>query len=243
MLNLAVFQFRPEYGKVENNLKRVLEALLYVKEGSIVALPELWQCGLDYENLRKHAQATPTVLEELTKASLQKRLTIVGTYPTLTEGKLYNSALIVYAGKILSPRHKIKLFPLYREHEYFTPGEENPIFEVDHTRLGVLICFELRFAELSLSLREAQVLVVPSLWGEKRKEHLRVLSRARAIENRSFLLLSNAWGMVGQENYAGCSAIYSPWGEILAFSEKGDTLLQVGVQIEEVQRAREYLPL
>lgn len=243
MLNLAVFQFRLEYGKVENNLSRVSEALAYVRDHSLVVLPELWQCGLDYENLRRHAEATPALLQELKKVSLQKGLTVVGTYPLFMEGKLYNSALIVSAGKVLNPRHKIKLFPLYREHEYFTPGSENPVFEIDGVRLGVLICFELRFAELSLSLKEAQILVVPALWGEKRKEHLKVLSRARAIENRSFLLLANAWGTAGKEEYAGCSAIYSPWGEMLAFSEKGDALLQVEVQVEEVYRVRELLPL
>jgi len=150
---------------------------------------------------------------------------------------------LVEKGKIIGIRHKIKLFPLYEEPKHFTPGIENTVFESYKAKLGILICFELRFPELSQSLRDADILIVPSMWGEKRKEHLKALSRARAIENQSFLMLSNAWGRVGEEEYAGHSAIYSPWGEVLAFSEKGDSILQVSVEKEQVRRVRKYIPL
>ncbi|MFN4318901.1 MAG: nitrilase-related carbon-nitrogen hydrolase [Aquificaceae bacterium] len=243
MLNLAVVQYKPAFGKVEENLSKVLSMLKYIKEGSIVALPEMWQCGFDYKNLTNHAERTEEVLEEVKRISLEKNLAIVGTYPLKLKGKIYNSAVFVEKGKVIGIRHKIKLFPLYEEPKYFAPGIENPVFESFTAKIGILICFELRFPELSQSLREVDILIVPSMWGEKRKEHLKTLSRARAIENQSFLMLSNAWGSVGGEEYAGHSAIYSPWGEVLAFSEKGDSILQVEVEKEQVQRVREYIPL
>lgn len=243
MLNLVVVQYRPAFGKVEENLSKVMEILKYIKEGSIVALPEMWKCGFDYENLAEHAEKTEDVLEEIKRVSFERDLTLVGTYPLKLEGKIYNSAILVEKGKIVGVRHKIKLFPLYEEPKHFTPGVENPVFESCKAKIGILICFELRFPELSQSLRDADILIVPSMWGEKRKEHLKALSRARAIENQSFLMLSNAWGRVGEEEYAGHSAIYSPWGEVLAFSEKGDSILQVSVEKEQVRRVRKYIPL
>ncbi len=243
MLNLAVLQFRPFFGRVEENLKKVLEMLRYVKDGSFVLLPEMWQCGFDYQNLEKHADATHEVLQELIRVSKEKRLTVVGTYPLKVNEGIHNSAIVVDKGNIAGVRHKIKLFPLYEEQKYFLPGNENPLFEVSGVKLGILICFELRFPELSWSLREAKLLLVPAMWGSKRKEHLKVLSRARAIENQCFLMLSNAWGEVGGEEYGGSSAIYNPWGEVLAFSERGDSLLQVEVDLEDTQRVRNLIPL
>ncbi len=243
MLNLAVIQFKPLFGKVEENLKKVMEMLSHVREGSIVALPEMWQCGFDYENMERHAQATEDVLKEVIKISKDKNLTIVGTYPIKGDKGIHNSAVVVDRGSVVGKRHKIKLFPLYEEPRYFLPGTKNPVFETSQAKVGLLICFELRFPELSWSLRNAQILIVPAMWGNKRKEHLRVLSRTRAIENQCFLMLSNAWGEVGDEEYAGCSAIYGPWGEILAFSEKGDSLLQVEVSLEEVEKVRRYIPI
>ncbi len=243
MLNLAVLQFRPFFGRVEENLKKVLEMLRYVKDESFVLLPEMWQCGFDYQNLERHADATHEVLQELIRVSKERRLTVVGTYPLKVNEGIHNSAIVVDKGNIAGVRHKIKLFPLYEEQKHFLPGNENPLFEVSGVKLGILVCFELRFPELSWSLREAKLLLVPAMWGSKRKEHLKVLSRARAIENQCFLMLSNAWGEVGGEEYGGSSAIYNPWGEVLAFSERGDSLLQVEVDLEETQRVRNLIPL
>lgn len=243
MLNLAVIQFRPILGNVGENLKRVIDMLMYVRDGSLVALPEMWQCGFDYENMSKHAEITKEVLQEVVRVSRERNLTVIGTYPMKSDKGVYNSAVVIDKGNIIGVRHKIKLFPLYDEPKHFLPGKENPLFEVSGKRIGILICFEIRFPELSRSLRDAEVLVVPSMWGKKRKEHLKALSRARAVENQCFLVLSNAWGKVGEEEYAGCSAIFSPWGNTLAFSEEGDTLLQVEVDLEEVEKVRRSIPV
>lgn len=243
MLNLAVLQLCPSLGQVEKNLSYVLERIERVERGSVVALPEMWQCGFDYENLKDHAKATERVLEALRQVSREKELTLIGSYPLQTERGIHNSAIIVDRGEVVGVRHKIKLFPLYEEQRYFLQGSENPIFELPGFRLGILLCFELRFPLLSWGLRRAELLVVPSLWGAKRREHLITLSRARAIENQSFLMLANGWGRVGEEEYAGSSAIYGSWGEVLAFSEKGDSLLQVRVDLKEVERVRNSVPV
>lgn len=243
MLNIALLQFSPSFGRVQENLKLVLEMLNHVRNGSLVVLPEMWQCGFDYENLQKHAEMTEDVIEEICKISKERHLTVVGTYPMKEDRGIYNSAVLVNRGNVLGKRAKIKLFPLYEEQRYFLSGSENPIFEVEGLKVGVLVCFELRFPYLSWSLREAHILLVPSMWGASRREHLITLSRARAIENQSFLALCNAWGKVGNENYAGASGIYSPWGEALAFSEKGTCIMQVEIDPKEVEEIRKLLPI
>jgi predicted amidohydrolase len=244
LIKLAVLQWQIAFGNIQENRKKVLE-LLSPLEDSLVVLPEMFPCGFDYDNLKNHAKESQRLLEELRELSKEKRLTLIGTYPEEGEGKLFNTAFVLSDGLLVGKRDKIKPFPLYREGEHFSPGQENPVFETRHGKVGVLVCFELRFPNLGWELRKkgAQLIAVPSLWGAKRKEHLRVLSQARAVELQSYLLLSNGWGRTGEEEYAGNSAIYDPWGNTLAFSEVGDSVLLVYADLKKVEAVRRLIPV
>jgi predicted amidohydrolase len=81
------------------------------------------------------------------------------------------------------------------------------------------------------------------MWGIERREHFKVLTRARAVETQSFLMASNAWGKTGRTTFGGASGIYSPWGEVLAFSEDGESFLTAKVDLSEVDRVRERIPV
>jgi omega-amidase len=174
LTKLAVLQWQIAFGNIQENRKKVLE-LLSPLEDSLVVLPEMFPCGFDYDNLKNHAKESQGLLEELRELSKEKRLTLIGTYPEEREGKLFNTAFVLSDGLLVGKRDKIKLFPLYREGEHFSPGQENPVFETRHGKVGVLVCFELRFPSLGWGLRKrgAQLIAVPSLWGAKRREHLR----------------------------------------------------------------------
>ncbi len=239
------FQFNVELGNVEKNVNKVLKALKDVEEGSFVVLPEMFMCGFDYERIKEHAQQTPQVLKELAKLSKEKDLLIVGTYPVLEKDKLYNRAVVLLEGEIIGKRDKIKLFPLYDEQRHFSPGKENPVFETRYGKIGIVICFELRFCKIFNELRkkECQIILVPSMWGDKRKQHLKVLTQARAIETQSYVILSNACGKTGDEQYAGSSCIVDPWGNILACAQDEELLISANIDLKEVEKVRRYLPM
>lgn len=245
MLRVYSLQIRPSLGKVEENLKRILDLLSDVKDSSLVVLPEMWQCGFDYENMTKHAQATQDVLIELSKHSKEKNLTLIGTYPTQEGTCTYNTAIVLSNGQVLGKRHKIKLFPLYQEDKFFCAGAKNAVFQTPFGNLGILICFELRFTSLVLELKRqrVQIITVPAMWGEGRKEHWKIFTKSRAIELQAYLIASNAWGKVGKEDYAGCSGIYDPWGSVLSYAEKGDAVLSASIDLVQVEKVRELLPV
>ena len=143
MTKLAVLQWQIAFGNIQENKKKVLE-LLSPLEDSLVVLPEMFPCGFDYDNLKNHAKESQRLLEGLRELSKEKRLTLIGTYPEEREGKLFNTAFVLSDGSLVGKRDKIKLFPIYREGEHFSPGQENPVFETRHGKVGVLVCFELR---------------------------------------------------------------------------------------------------
>ncbi len=216
-----------------------------VRENSLILLPEMFSCGFDYSRLEEAISFSEEVVDFMRELSEKKRTLLCGSIPVKEKGNVYNRAFLIQDGKVIGKRDKIKLFPLTDEDKHFSPGKENPVFDTKFGRVGILICFELRFSSLVQELRkgDAQIILVPAQWGEKRKEHLRILSRARAIESQSYLLLSDSWGESGGQVYAGCSAIYSPWGDILAFSEKGNSLLSADIDLKEVKKVRRYIPM
>ena len=239
-MKLYSVQIKPE--TPESNLRRVLKFLEKVEPNSIVLLPELWYSGFDAKNYLKE---TKRVISLLKKISLKKKILISGTFAQEIRGKIYNLAYLIYEGKVLGKRGKIKLFPLFGENKTFSPWKENRVFDTPFGRIGFLICFELRFTDLVLELRRKKphIVLVPAQWGYARREHLRVLSRARAIELQSYLVLSDTWGEGNGTRFAGQSAIYSPWGEVLAFSEEGDTLLEADYRPQYVEKVRKALPV
>ncbi len=229
----------------DKNLELVRNHLYSIEKGSMVLLPELFFCGYDYKNMHIYAEMSKDVLEDMLEISKSKDISLCFTVPWKEKNKLYNRAFLIEEGKIIGIKDKIKLFPLLEEAKYFEAGYENPIFESRLGKIGILICFELRFTELVNDLKNEKIdiLLIPSQWGEARKEHLYILSKARALELECYVAVANTWGKFLSENFAGTSGIYSPWGEVIAFSEKGNNLLKGFYDPKEVEKIRRFLPV
>ena len=113
---------------------------------------------------------------------------------------------------------KIHLFTYAKEEEHFQPGNHLCRFTLDGQRCALIICYDLRFPELTrtLAVEGLDLLFVPAQWPDKRSMHLQTLARARAIENQMFLVLCNSVGTAGSTKCGGGSAVIDPWGEYLA---------------------------
>jgi len=226
-------------------MEKVKNFLEKVENNSLVLLPEMWYSGFDYDNLTLFSDLTPDVLEGLTKISKEKNLIICGTLPERTDKGIINTAFLIEDGKLLGNRGKIKLFSLFDEDKYFIPDNKNEVFETKFGKIGILICFEIRFTDLILELQKKKpdIVLVPAQWGFKRKDHFVALTKSRAIELQAYLVASNTWGEYLGTRFAGCSGIYSPWGEILAFSEKGDVILSAEYDKDYLTEVRKILPI
>ena len=243
-VRLATLQFSITEN-IELNYEKVERLLSSAPESSLVLLPEMFFCGFDYERLEEFSRLSEYMVEKLRLVSEKRSLILCGTVPERTEEGIKNTAFLIEKGKIKGKRSKVKLFSPFEEDRYFVPGEENPVFDTDFGRIGILICFELRFTDMVLELKKKNIdiLLVPAQWGYSRREHLRVLSQARAIELQSYVLVADTWGEFKGTHFAGMSGIYSPWGEVLAFSEKGDTILQAEADLRQVREVRERIPV
>lgn len=163
------------------------------------------------------------------------------------------SFLIDTSGAVKARYDKIHLFDaepgpgqVYRESSRFVPGTRAPVVDIGPCRLGMTICYDLRFPELyrALARNGADLLVVPSSFTVPTgAAHWHVLLRARAIETGCFVLAPAQHGRHedGRETY-GHTLVVNPWGEVIAEREAGPGVLFADLELDEIVQARRRLP-
>ncbi len=165
----------------------------------------------------------------------------------------YNtSVLIDPTGSIAAIYRKIHLFdvavddgPVDTESARVAPGSEPVCADVDGVRLGMSVCYDLRFPELyrSLALAGAEVLAVPANFTERTgRDHWEVLLRARAIENGTWVLAAGQTGGRPGQPAFGRSMVVDPWGIVVAQASDGVGILRADVETDRVAAVRRQIP-
>ncbi len=223
-MKIACIQMDVRLGEAGYNLARAVELCreAAARGADLLLLPETVNLGFfPREGLETLADPDGAQMRE-TFGNLAKRLHVniaAGSAVTKRGGRVYNTAFVFDRdGNCVASYDKSHLFTPMGEHEYFTPGDALCTFTLDGVRCGLIICYDLRFPELTraLALRGIELLLVPAEWPAARLAHWQTLNRARAIENQIFLACCNGCGTAGETVYGGHAAIYDPWGEVLA---------------------------
>jgi deaminated glutathione amidase len=225
---------------------------------SYIQLPE-------YFNFRGPASQYSSVAETIpgptseSLAALAKELSVVIHIGSMFErsshpDKSFNTSVVIDTdGEILATYRKGHLFDVnvpgevvHEESRHVAAGDQMSVVDVLGLRLGLSVCFDLRFAELyrQLSLHGATVLAVPSSFAVATgRVHWEVLLRARAIENHAYVIAAAQAGTSdeGVSSY-GHSLIIGPWGEVLAQSEvEGEDIIYATITGDEVARRRSQI--
>jgi predicted amidohydrolase len=242
----AAFQFHVRAGQVQDNLATVLAGLGRIREQNVrlAVLPEMWSSGFDYRNLEVLALQTPRVVQELGAFSANHGMVIVGSLPERTDDGLYNTSYVIDNGSLKGRYRKLHLFSPMREDRFLLAGQDTLVVDTAAGRIGVAICYDLRFPELfrRLTLDGADLICLSAQWPKPRLDHWCTLLKARAIENQVYMVAANCCGVQGKLDFFGNSMIVSPRGEVLA--EGGEAPCEIFAEIDgEAQRAyREAIP-
>ncbi|MFA5454488.1 MAG: carbon-nitrogen hydrolase family protein [Sulfurimonas sp.] len=227
-----LFDTAKEY---DANLQTLLELINKTSKRSLIVAPEVCLTGFDYENYEKAVEFSHVASEALKKASKDK--IIIVTMLERRDDKVFNFAKIFHNGKIVYERAKAKLFRFGNEHKYMSEGsdEDIKIVEVDGIKIGILICFELRFKEFWQKLEGCDVIAVPSWWGVLRTEHFRVLTQSLAIINQCYVVASDSQN----EECTKMSGITRPHGEDERNADRA--CLEVAYDKKEIITMRRYM--
>ena len=220
----------------EENLEYLLD---YVKssKADLILAPELCLTNFDYENFEEAADFSTRVLTEF--LALVDEQIVILTMTVKEDENFYNRAFVINKHQVIHQQDKYKLFKLGNEEKYFKAGNESDIvhFEINGLKYAILICFELRFKELWKRVEGADVVLVPARWGKSRQAHLETLSRALAIMNQCFVLVSNS----ADDDMAKASAIISPWGDV--YADETVEVIAKKIEIRDVRRVRRMITI
>ena len=160
--------------------------------------------------------------------------------------RVFNTVVaITSAGKLAATYRKLHLFDALsvRESDQMLRGEEHPpVLTLGSTRVGLAICYDLRFPELFRDLvdRGADVIVVPSAWyaGPFKEDHWLTLLRARAIENTVYVAAANLTGRA----FAGRTSLIDPFGVVKATANEGADVVFGETSASRITEVRKKLP-
>lgn len=187
------------------------------------------------------------------QAKLHNMWIVGGSVPLACDAtdKVRNSCLVYdNVGKRVARYDKIHLFGLqmgaeqYQEERTIEPGSEVVVIDTPFGRIGLSICYDLRFPELYRAMHPVDLLLVPSAFTETTgKAHWEVLVRARAIENMAYVIAAAQGGyhINGRETH-GNSMIVDPWGVVLDRLPRGSGVVIATINPEYQQRLRASLP-
>ncbi|MBA2757251.1 MAG: carbon-nitrogen hydrolase family protein [Chloroflexi bacterium] len=224
----------------------------------LVALPEYLHYRGPDAGFRASAQPIPGPLTDpfADVARRHKTWILIGSVAETSDDKdrPYNtSVLIAPSGEVAATYRKIHLFdvavdagPVDTESARVAAGGRPVCFDIEGTRVGLTICYDLRFPELyrSLALAGAEVLTVPANFTERTgRDHWEVLLRARAIENAAYVLApSQIGGPAGQPAY-GRSMIIDPWGTVIAQAADEVGIIAADIDMDRVAAVRRQIPV
>jgi predicted amidohydrolase len=171
--------------------------------------------------------------------------------------RCYNTSLLFGPdGTLLAHYRKMHLFDVdvpggltIRESDTVAHGEDLVVVDTALGKLGLTICYDLRFPEIYRALvdRGAELLAVPSAFTlTTGKDHWHTLLRARAIETQCWVLAPGQWGThdtEGKRNSYGHSLIVDPWGAVVADKGHGEGLCLAEIDLERVRQVRQSIPV
>ena len=258
MTTVAAIQMvsTPEVGENLATVRRLV-AEAAGRGATLVALPEYWPImGMSDADKVAHAEQPGSGPIQDCMAALAREhgiWLVGGTLPMVSPeaGKVLNTTLVYDPqGQMMSRYDKIHLFGFnkgaesYDEARTIVPGQTVGVFDASFGRVGLSVCYDLRFPELYRAMGECALIIVPAAFTHTTgRAHWEVLLRARAIENQCYVLAAAQGGMHvnGRRTY-GHSMLVDPWGEVKAVLREGEGVVAGELDPAFLAGVRESLP-
>jgi predicted amidohydrolase len=248
-IKISLAQFAFKMGKIEENIAIAREVIREAanKGSDIVLLPELWASGYDLKNWQRYASPiNQGIFLLVRKMAQENKIAVGGTLLELWNGKAFNTFVFYGSeGETWGVYRKIHRFRLLEEEKWLGAGDRLVLAETPWGDIGLGICYDLRFPEMfrPYAVSGAQLLLIAAEWPDRRITHWSKLLQARAIENQLFVAGVNKVGLSMGVELGGRSAIIDPWGSPIVEGEKGEILLTAEINLDEVEKAREVIPV
>lgn len=234
-----------------NNAYQLIESYINEKP-DIIVFPEVWSVGWFcqiFPEQSEEIESSETINFLKTIAIESKSLVVGGSFIQKCEGFYKNTCPVISkTGKLITTYDKMHLFSHKgsEENKYIKTGDKLKIINYKGTKIGLSICYDIRFPELyrEYSRNGVEVFVNMAAWSNKKLDHWNIMHRARAIENQCFMLVADQTGKISQNEYnLGHSMLINPWGDIEESLKEEESCLLCKFNTSKVKELRENFPL
>jgi len=228
-------------------------------------LPEMWNCPYANESFPIYAEEIPT--EDKASDSKDSSYSFIknlaqefklwlvgGSIPEREGDKLFNTSFVFNPkGQLAAKHRKVHLFDIdipgkmtFKESETLSAGNRVTSFDTPYGRIGLGICYDLRFPEYAqiLGQQGCNILLYPGAFNTTTgPKHWELLQRARAVDNQLFVLTcSPARNPESKYQAWGHSSVVNPWGEVVATTEHEPATVYCDLKLDQVDEVRLQIP-
>ena len=228
------------------------------ENSDFIVLPEMFNCPYSNDKFIEYCEeekTSKTLLKISKLASKNNVYILAGSIPEKENAKLYNTSYLFNRnGEIIAKHRKMHLFDIdvkgkikFMESDVLTAGDNVTTADTEFGKIGIGICYDIRFPELArlMALEGASILFYPGAFNMTTgPAHWELLFRTRALDNQVFCVgVAPALNRDASYHSFGHSIITSPWGEIIAEASENEELIISEIDLNEIKKIREELPL
>lgn len=228
------------------------------ENADFIVLPEMFNCPYSNDKFIEYAEEEQesVTLNKISKLAGDNDVYILaGSIPEKEGRKIFNTSyLFDKKGQIIAKHRKMHLFDIdvkdkitFKESDVLTAGDEFTLAETEFGKIGIGICYDVRFVELARIMVEngAQMLFYPGAFNMTTgPAHWELLFRARALDNQVFCIgVAPALNMDASYHSYGHSIVTNPWGEVIAQADEKEGLIICEIDLSEIKKIREEIPL
>lgn len=258
-IKIAAIQMSTVADKMEN-VRTVKTYLEKIKDENpdFVILPEMFCCPYQTENFPIYAEKEGgPVWQQLSGYAKQYGIYLIGgSMPEKdAEGNVYNTSYIFdREGKQIGKHRKVHLFDIdvkggqtFKESDMLTAGDSDTVFDTEFGKIGVMLCFDIRFPELSRMMVNdgAKVIFVPAAFNMTTgPAHWELSFRTRALDNQIYMVgCAPARDVSAGYISWGHSIVTDPWGRVIDMLDEKKGILLTELDMDYEEQVREELPL
>jgi len=226
------------------NAKLMLKQHRPGKGVQFILFPELFAIGFRHEDYKKEGSGVPgPTTDFLCSVAEEFGAYTVGTGIEKSDDKFYNTLVLAKPNGVVSGTYR-KIHPFQEERDVFKGGDIIALFDCSGIKVGVQICYDIRFPEVTrkLALEGAELILIPAAFPDPRSEHWNTLVRARAIENQLYVAATNRIGIgFDGKTYFGHSQVVDPWGVVLGRRNSEERLITTQGNTEMIESVRSQI--
>ena len=238
--------------KAEKMIKKAAEENI-----DIAILPEIFNSPYNTSSFKEYSETYPSVTTDMLSClSKELGIYIIGGSICEREGDYYYNTSYSFdrQGILLGKHRKIHLFDIdiknkisFKESDVLSCGSESTVFNTEFCKIGVLICYDMRFPELSRKMVKegAKIIIAPASFNMTTgPAHWELIARTRAVDNQVFFLAASP-ARDTKSSYIsfGHSIMVNPWGEIIVEADEKECILYGNLDLDLIEKIREELPL